>query len=406
MINFCFDNIINIENNTVYPNLGAEFFGKFEDFAGDFSVTYPYSDPPRLLEYLNNENITFTIHKSTNCPIDSFYFINVNFFDHSVDWFSLMSARTLQNAQNKKFKILFFYCEGDSPERVRNTLYKYANLHNINTQQIHFISHTTIAENVKNFYYFNDDEMLFKNAQNYSNSQSQWHNNTRSKKFTCLIRSHKNWRFVVSAYLHKAGVLNNSYSSYNKIDSSDGFDHADDFVNPHNNPLGGILSPLEIKNFEQIIPYSCDILSDNQRNDYETFIDKYFSDAYWNIVCETHLNLDNTTGTFITEKTWKPIRHNQPFVIIGTIGSLSHLRDLGYKTFDGFIDESYDYAKDDNVRFGKVVNVIKELNTKTTNELSELNLRLKDIVQHNSELFNSSKRNRLEKLINQLINNE
>jgi hypothetical protein len=257
-----------------------------------------------------------------------------------------------------------------------------------------------------NFYYFNDDEILFKNAQNYSKSQSIWHNNPRSKKFTCLIRSHKNWRFVVGSKLYDNGILDNSYSSYNKIDFSDGFNHRDDFVNDSSNPLQNSLNISQIINFEKIIPYSADTLSDDQRNDYEMFVDRYFSDAYWNIVCETHLELDNTVGTFITEKTWKPIRHNQPFVIIGTVGSLSHLHDLGYKTFDGIIDESYDYTKDDNIRFIKALNVIKELNTKTLTELNDINAQVKDIVQHNSELFNSSKKNRILKLINSLLNSE
>jgi len=405
MINFCFDNIVDKETCSIYPNLAESFPGKLEDIAGNFSTTYPYSDPPRLLNYLLDEDIPFEIHNSNNCPGDSFYFINVNFFDHSVNWFERMSPLTLKNVQNKKFKILFFYCEGDSPERIRNTLYKHAKLHSVDTQQIHFISHSTIAKHVDNFYYLNDDEILFKNAQNYSNSQSLWHNNPRKKKFTCLMRSHKNWRLVVGAYLYDLGLLSHSYSSYNKVDFSNGFDHTDDFFNAENNPLYNVLTHHQIADFKKIIPYSTDTLNDSQRNNYETFIDTYFSDAYWNIVVETHLNLDNTIGTFVTEKTWKPIRHNQPFIIIGTVGSLSHLRELGYRTFDGIIDESYDYIKDDNVRVNKIFDIIKELNKKTLAELNELNLQMKDIVQHNSELFNSSKSDRLLKLINQLLNN-
>jgi hypothetical protein len=406
MINFCFDKIIDAGTSTVYPNLGAKLEGEFVDIVGDFSTTYPFSDPPRLLEYLRDEDIPFNIHSSNDCPIDSFYFINVNFFDHTVDWFGMMSPSTLLHAQQKKFKILFYYCEGDSPSRVRNTLYKYAKKHNIDTQQIHFISHSSIANQVKNFYYFNDDELLFKNAQNYSKSQSLWHNKPRSKKFTCLIRSHKTWRFVVGATLHGAGIFKNSYSSYNKIDSSDGFNHTDNFIDNYRNPLHGDLNDSQFVNFGQIIPYSADTLSDDQHNDYEMFVEKYFSDAYWNIVCETHLDLDNTTGTFITEKTWKPIRHNQPFVIFGTIGSLAHLRELGYKTFSNWIDESYDYTKDDNDRFDKIVDVINILNTKSLEELNEINFQIKDIVQHNSKLFNAPKRDRLMKLIKQLLNNE
>jgi hypothetical protein len=406
MINFCFDKIIDVSTSTVYPNLGAKLEGEFMDIVGDFSTTYPFSDPPRLLEYFRDEDISFTIHSSNDCPPDSFYFINVNFFDHAVDWFGMMSLSTLLHAQQKKFKILFYYCEGDRPSRVRNTLHKYAKKHNIDAQQIHFISHSSIANQVKNFYYLNDDEILFKNAQNYSNSQAQWHSNRRSKKFTCLIRSHKNWRLVVAAMLNKIGIYENSYGSYNKINFSDGFDHTDDFVDISNNPLANIPARLAIDVFNKIIPFSPDELSDTERNNYEMFVGKYYTDAYWNIICETHLDLDGTSGAFITEKTWKPIRHNQPFVVIGTVGSLYHLQSLGYRTFDGIINESYDYEKTDFLRVEKALAVIHELNTKSLEELNEINFQVKDIVQHNSKLFNAPKRNRLMKLIKQLLNSE
>jgi hypothetical protein len=317
-----------------------------------------------------------------------------------------MSSSTLLHAQQKKFKILFYYCEGDSPSRVRNTLHKYAKKHNIDAQQIHFISHSSIANQVKNFYYLNDDEILFKNAQNYSNSQAQWHSNRRSKKFTCLIRSHKNWRLVVAAMLNKIGIYENSYGSYNKINFSDGFDHTDDFFDISNNPLANIPARLAIDVFNKIIPFSPDELSDTERNNYEMFVGKYYTDAYWNIICETHLDLDGTSGAFITEKTWKPIRHNQPFVVFGTVGSLYHLQSLGYRTFDGIINESYDYEKTDFLRVEKALAVIHELNTKSLEELNEINFQIKDIVQHNSKLFNAPKRNRLMKLIKQLLNSE
>jgi hypothetical protein len=406
MINFCFDKIIDVSTSTVYPNLGAKLEGEFTDIAGDFSTTYPYSDPPRLLKYMADEGVPFAIHKSDNCPSGSFYCINVNFFDHSVDWFARMDEKVKLKLQNKEIKVLFCYGESDNPLDIKNTLHKFASKHNINAEQIHFISHNTIAKQIKNCYYFNDNEMLFRSAQNYSNSQAKWHNNTRSKKFTCLIRSHKNWRFVVGAKLHSLGIYKNSYGSYNKIEFSNGFDHADDFVNERSNPLRDILLDNGIDEFNNSIPFSPDTLMDDDRNDYEMFVDRYFTDSYWNIVIETHLDLYGTSGTYITEKTWKPIRHNQPFVIIGTIGSLSHLRDLGYKTFDGFIDESYDYEKTDHIRFTKALSVIHELNTKSLEELNEINFQIKDIVQHNSKLFNAPKRARLMKLIEQLLNNE
>jgi hypothetical protein len=406
MINFCFDHIINKDNNLVYPNLGANIEGNFTEICGIFSITYPFSDPPRLLDYLSSEDVPFELHTTNECPFGSFYLINVNFFDHTVDWIARMTESVRLKLQNKQIKVLFCYGESDNPLDIRNTLHEFANKHKVDVNQIHFISHNTIAKQIQNFYYFNDNEMLFRSAQNYSNSQSKWHNNPRSKKFTCLIRSHKNWRFIIGAKLHSLGINENSYSSYNKIEFSDGFNHTDDFIDARNNPLHNILLDDEIENFNAIIPFSPDTLIDDDRNDYEMFVDRYFTDSYWNIVIETHLNLYETTGTYITEKTWKPIRHNQPFVVMGTVGTLSHLRSMGYRTFDGIIDESYDYIKNDDLRFQKVMDIIETLNSKSIEELNDINLQVKEIVQHNSALFNGSKRERLLHLTNQLHTND
>lgn len=67
-------------------------------------------------------------------------------------------------------------------------------------------------------------------------------------------------------------------------------------------------------------------------------IDIYNQTAY-SLVCET--NFDNHF-VFYTEKTVKPIIARRLFVMLGNRSALARLRDLGFQTFDGIIDESYD----------------------------------------------------------------
>ena len=43
----------------------------------------------------------------------------------------------------------------------------------------------------------------------------------------------------------------------------------------------------------------------------------------------------------ITEKTYKPIAFMQPFILVAAAGSLRHVQDMGFKTFNEFWDESY-----------------------------------------------------------------
>ena len=62
-------------------------------------------------------------------------------------------------------------------------------------------------------------------------------------------------------------------------------------------------------------------------------------DCFLNIVTETLFNADSI---FLSEKTYKPIYMCQPFIIFGNPNSLKKLKELGYKTFDKWWDESYD----------------------------------------------------------------
>jgi hypothetical protein len=51
---------------------------------------------------------------------------------------------------------------------------------------------------------------------------------------------------------------------------------------------------------------------------------------------------DSELTIFLSEKAFKPIACSHPFIFMGNKGSLAKLREIGYKTFDGFIDETYD----------------------------------------------------------------
>jgi hypothetical protein len=403
VINFCFDKIEDLSTNEVYPNLAPYIKGNFHDINYKFSQVYPYSDTPRLLEYMTQGNIEYKIHLTNNCPNDSFYFININYFDHNVDWFELMPYITLMKLRNKEIKVLFFYCEADSPYDIKQTLHFHALSHGVDINQVHFISHSTDAEALTNFYYFNDDEFLYKSAQKYSNNQSKWNNSTKKKTFTFLIRSSKNWRLIVGAEFYSNGYHDISYTSYNNISFADGFDYLDEFDDAKQNPLWGDNMDLKsIEKFKQIIPYSADELDDDAHNSYETHVDDFYSNSYWNLVCETHIDIENSNGTFITEKTWKPIKHNQPFIILGTVHSLKHLKDMGYKTFGNVIDESYDDEVNAISRYAKIKEVINELSLKTPEELYDINQKVKDNVIHNSILFNSSKPYRISELFKKI----
>jgi hypothetical protein len=86
---------------------------------------------------------------------------------------------------------------------------------------------------------------------------------------------------------------------------------------------------------------------------------------------------------FISEKVFKPIMYLQPFLIAGPPRYLKEIRNMGFKTFNGFIDESYDEELDDKIRLDKIINEIKRLCSIPINDLiSQLN-QIEDVLIYN-----------------------
>ena len=67
---------------------------------------------------------------------------------------------------------------------------------------------------------------------------------------------------------------------------------------------------------------------------------------------------------FFTEKTCKPISTCTPFLMISTRGYLGYLRDLGFRTFDHIIDESYDQQHRIQDRVRMAVDQLQEIITR------------------------------------------
>ncbi len=110
-----------------------------------------------------------------------------------------------------------------------------------------------------------------------------------------------------------------------------------------------------------------------------------FTDSYLHIVSETFTNSGN--GVCLSEKTFKPIWYMQPFVIFGTPGTLLALRNIGYQTFDQWIDESYDQIENVTDRFYAAINSIHKFCQRPVTELDVDMAEMLPILQHNAELL-------------------
>jgi hypothetical protein len=171
------------------------------------------------------------------------------------------------------------------------------------------------------------------------------------KTYACLnkrIRLHRVWFYN---YLHEAKLLDSGMVSMNSFDK-----HSYIFE-------GKEISKERIDEILVGLPF----LVHEKRNDefddnfyIRRFNDQISLDTYMTVISEAHCG-DSDKTMFLSEKTFKVIACNHPFIIMGNKDSMRKMREIGYKTFDGFIDEGYD-SLPTHERLKYIIESIKKVN--------------------------------------------
>jgi hypothetical protein len=97
--------------------------------------------------------------------------------------------------------------------------------------------------------------------------------------------------------------------------------------------------------------------------------------------------LFDDTRLHLTEKTLRPIACGRPFILMATHGSLQYLRDYGFRTFDGIIDETYDTITDPRQRLDAVIQEMSRIAALNRSEKYILWKQLYKIARFNQGLF-------------------
>lgn len=390
MFNFAIDAVI---KDKAYPAL-ARWPGKpYTQSWREFGQHYPFTVPADLFDFCKYHNFPFCFYTvDEKFPADSFYVISLSFFDFSIDYISLLSDKVKKHIQDKKLTLLFYYDEGDNPYIIKQHLDLLCTKNSLSKSCYKFVSANTRADEIPGFAYFAADELLFllrnKDIEPVEQSATQ-----RRYQFTMLSRTHKWWRATVAADMHAMGLLDHSQWSYNTVDINDS---AED-------------NPIEIDQFTCLrtnmqlfldgAPYTCDHLTEFDHNNHHMTELGHYTDSYCNIVLETHFDADGSGGAFLTEKTFKPIKFGQPFVIVGCAGSLRALRQLGYKTFDHAIDNSYDNVVNNTDRWTRCRDTIAQIKKQDLHTWFES---CRADALHNQQLFAATKFDRLNTLLKRL----
>jgi hypothetical protein len=92
----------------------------------------------------------------------------------------------------------------------------------------------------------------------------------------------------------------------------------------------------------------------------------------------------------LTEKTLRPIACGRPFMLMAPVGSLQYLREYGFRTFDGLIDETYDTISDSVQRLKAVVHEMSRIAKLDQTKKLMLWDQLYKIAKFNQQLFFST----------------
>lgn len=204
-------------------------------------------------------------------------------------------------------------------------------------------------------------------------------NKNISKPIGMFIGRSNVHRLYLSSYLYEQNIANQTF-------------HYDPTVDFHQNnlELDKLVQLYGTKTLAQTVKLleNCPIIR-KEKVSYPIFKEHHnnlhpeYKNFFAEIICESYY----TGRTFFpTEKTWRAIMLETPFIIQGPQWFLHRLRDLGFKTFGDFWDEGYSQDPAD-YQPHEIVKIINYLTQKSTQQLNEMYIEMKPILKHNKQRF-------------------
>jgi len=121
--------------------------------------------------------------------------------------------------------------------------------------------------------------------------------------------------------------------------------------------------------------------------------------ALFHVVTETVFFQDKL---HLTEKVFKPIVSKRPFLLVAAPGNLAYLKSYGFRTFDRWIDESYDEETDHYVRIEKITFEIAKLCAMPAPVLKQMHTEMQEVLEYNFQHFYTTFK---ELIVDELVDN-
>lgn len=130
------------------------------------------------------------------------------------------------------------------------------------------------------------------------------------------------------------------------------------------------------------LPYCLD--TTDLRNSFPLTIYDLYAKGKINIVIETRYKKNRI---MVTEKTYKAIVSQKPFLMIAPVSSMQLLKEEGFKSFSDLFDERYDEVDDHKTKVKMIVSEMKRLHSLSNTEFNRKIHELDNLVKFNFRKF-------------------
>ena len=331
---------------------------------------------------------------------------------------TLISKDVLEDMKNDKAILCICYIqEGDYHKDFYKDINKFCDDTSISINNIVFLTNNPKIEKTKNIfnvnYYLNHMTVTYQNnSDRYNSIENLNDDNVRPHYFLSLNRNPKLHRQVLGSLLLKNNLLDKGMMSMGY--DVDGIHKFDNYVPTDFNRKTPIYSEEKIKEldlhrhiseFKNMCPLLIDDDVEDLRDDHTlgwiNIHPKTYNKAYFSIIAG---NSFDTPWLHPDEKFWKPLGQFHPFIWLGPTGGIQHLKDMGFKSFSPYIDESYDTEEDCEKRMLMIVNEITRLCNMNKEEIHEWYYSMQDILIHNWKRIVENNVNPFYELYNKLFN--
>ena len=322
-----------------------------------------------FIEYTPKEKIQSRPH---------IYIINIytnTFFKNNLDiGFQCISEQYLEDIKNGKSKILMFFMyegySGMGDNKDFEVIEEWRLKSNLPRNSIYYVCGNLLSENIvreRGLGFRAKGISYFEPWNKYNGDIVEFKPTNEKYLFLSYNRQYREQRIRFIIDLLEKNLIHKGLISINKITNI----------------------PYEVTDtvkmfFHYETPMVIDTMPDLKYNLAINITKEDYERTFISVVTETLVD----EGTlFFSEKIWKPIMVGHPFMVYGNQYSLKYLKSIGFKTFDKWIDESYDNEPNRDIRSKLIVNELVKLNNKTIEDLTRMREEMLEICAHNFNYF-------------------